>query len=46
MADGEVAGRVGDPTVAHAFCDRLLNNPHRIVLKGPSRRKEGSDTGK
>jgi DNA replication protein DnaC len=37
---------VGDPTVADAFCDRLLNNAHRIVLKGPSRRKEGSDTDK
>lgn len=37
---------VGDPTVADAFCDRLLNNAHRIVLKGPSRRKEASDTDK
>lgn len=37
---------VGDPTVADAFCDRLLNNAHRIVLKGPSRRKENPDTNK
>ena len=32
---------LGDPTVADAICDRLLHNAHRIVLKGPSRRKEG-----
>jgi hypothetical protein len=25
---------------ADAICDRLLHNAHRIVLKGPSRRKE------
>jgi DNA replication protein DnaC len=31
---------VGDPMVADAVCDRLLNNAHRVVLKGPSRRKE------
>ena len=31
---------VGDPTIADAICDRLLHNAHRIVLKGPSRRKE------
>src|SRR5574341_954367 len=31
---------LGDPTLADAICDRLLHNPHRIVLKGPSRRKE------
>lgn len=37
---------VGDPTVADAFCDRLLNNAHRIVLKGPSRRKEDSESDK
>jgi len=30
---------MGDPTVADAICDRLLHNAHRIVLKGPSRRK-------
>ncbi|HEX7601956.1 MAG TPA: ATP-binding protein [Polyangiaceae bacterium] len=29
-----------DPTLADAICDRLVNNAHRIVLKGPSRRKD------
>jgi len=29
-----------DPTLADAICDRLLTNAHRIVLHGPSRRKE------
>ena len=33
---------LGDPTVADAICDRLLHNAHRIVLKGPSRRKENA----
>jgi DNA replication protein DnaC len=37
---------IGDPTVADAVCDRLLNNAHRLVLKGPSRRKETSETDK
>jgi len=37
---------IGDPNVADAVCDRLLNNAHRIVLKGPSRRKEDSGTDK
>jgi DNA replication protein DnaC len=32
---------VGDPTLADSICDRLLHNAHRLVLKGPSRRKEG-----
>ena len=32
---------IGHPTVADAICDRILNNAHRIMLKGPSRRKEG-----
>jgi DNA replication protein DnaC len=31
---------IGDPTTADAVCDRLLNNAQRIVLKGPSRRKQ------
>ena len=31
---------LGDPTLADAICDRLLNSGHRIMLKGPSRRKE------
>jgi DNA replication protein DnaC len=30
---------LADPTLADAICDRLLNNAHRIMLKGPSRRK-------
>ena len=31
---------LADPTVADAICDRLLHNAHRLMLKGPSRRKE------
>ena len=31
---------IGDPTLADAICDRLLHNAHRLLLKGPSRRKE------
>lgn len=31
---------IGDPTNADAICDRILHSAHRIVLKGPSRRKE------
>jgi DNA replication protein DnaC len=31
---------LGEPMLADAICDRLLHNAHRIVLKGPSRRKE------
>jgi DNA replication protein DnaC len=33
---------LGDPTFADAFCDRLLHNAHRLVLNGPSRRKENA----
>lgn len=33
---------VADPTTADALCDRLLHPAHRVVLKGPSRRKETS----
>jgi len=33
---------LGDPTLADAICDRLLHNAHRILLKGPSRRKEAT----
>ena len=32
--------QVGDPTIADAFCDRLLHNAHRIEFHGPSRRQE------
>jgi DNA replication protein DnaC len=35
---------LSDPTLADAICDRLLHNAHRIVLKGPSRRKEEPTT--
>lgn len=35
---------LGDPTVADAVCDRLLHNAHRVVLSGPSRRKEEAQT--
>jgi len=31
---------LGDPMTADAILDRLLHNAHRLVLKGPSRRKE------
>jgi DNA replication protein DnaC len=32
--------QIGDATIADAICDRLLHNTHRIVLEGPSWRKE------
>ncbi len=31
---------LGDPTLADAICDRVLNNAHRLALHGPSRRKD------
>ncbi len=31
---------LADPTLADAICDRVLHNAHRLVLKGPSRRRE------
>lgn len=35
---------IGDPTIADAILDRLVNRAHRIELKGPSlRRKRGGD---
>jgi DNA replication protein DnaC len=30
---------LGEPTVADAILDRLINSAHRVALKGPSRRK-------
>jgi DNA replication protein DnaC len=33
---------LADPTVADAICDRVLHHAHRLMLKGPSRRKEES----
>jgi DNA replication protein DnaC len=32
------------PRVADAICDRVIHRSHRIVLKGPSRRKEKEAT--
>lgn len=29
---------IGDPNLADAICDRVLNNAHRIALKGPTMR--------
>ncbi len=34
--------QLGDPTLADAICDRVLHNAHRLVLQGPSRRKEAA----
>jgi len=36
---------IGEPTLADAICDRLLHNAHRIVLQGPSGRKEPNGGG-
>ena len=33
---------LGDATVADAILDRLIHNAHRIVINGPSRRKENA----
>ncbi len=30
---------IADPTHADAICDRLIHNAHKLVLKGPSKRK-------
>lgn len=35
---------LGEPTVADAIVDRILHRAHKIVLKGPSKRKEASTT--
>jgi DNA replication protein DnaC len=37
---------LGDPTIADAISDRLLHGAHRIVLKGPSKRKPRKETAK
>jgi len=34
-----------DPSIADAICDRMLHTAHRVVLKGPSRRKEKATRG-
>lgn len=31
--------QIGDPTTTDAICDRLLSYCHRLMLKGPSRRR-------
>jgi DNA replication protein DnaC len=45
LPPGQWHDYLGEPTLADAICDRLLHNAHRIVLKGPSRRKEGKLDG-
>lgn len=37
---------LGDPTIADAISDRLLHGAHRVVLKGPSRRKSRKGASK
>lgn len=37
---------LADQTLADAILDRLLNNAHKIMLKGPSRRKEKEESDK
>jgi DNA replication protein DnaC len=34
---------LGEPTVADAVLDRLLNNAHRLELRGESMRKNGKE---
>jgi DNA replication protein DnaC len=31
---------LADPTLEDAICDRIAHDAHRLVLRGPSRRKE------
>ena len=35
---------LGEPTLADAIVDRILNRAHKIVLKGPSKRKDLTTT--
>jgi DNA replication protein DnaC len=38
---------IADPTHADAICDRLIHNAHKLMLKGPSKRKpEEGETDK
>lgn len=37
---------IADPTHADAICDRLIHNAHKLVLKGPSRRRPEDETEK
>ncbi len=32
--------QLGDPTLADALLDRFVHNAYRLVLKGPTRRKD------
>ena len=34
---------IHDPTVADSICDCVINNAHRVALKGESRRKEKAE---
>ena len=34
---------IAEPTHADAICDRLIHTAHKLVLKGPSRRREESE---
>lgn len=36
--------QLGDPTLADALLDRLIHNAYRLVLKGPTRRKDEETT--
>lgn len=36
--------QLGEPTLADALLDRLIHNAYRLVLKGPTRRKESKIT--
>lgn len=40
LAPAEWHDYLADPTLADAICDRILHHAHRLVLQGPSRRKE------
>ena len=35
---------LGEPTVADAIVDRIIQLAHKIVLKGPSKRKDDTTT--
>ena len=37
---------IAEPTHADAICDRLIHNAHKLVLKGPSRRRPEDETEK
>lgn len=42
LAPGDWHDYLADATLADAICDRIVHHAHRLVLKGPSRRKERS----